>query len=172
MKQLGAALAAKGGHAIYHVEGITPEAHLYPKGENDLEKIEIDSKFLRSIKDELYPPDEDPDLFVLGCPQFGPFEFRRLAELVKGKRMRKGKRLWVFTGRDMMDLVDGDIIKTIRGSGVEIYFDTCMVVTPLPEMGIDNVGTDSAKAALYIPRLLGSRASLIPLESIVERSME
>jgi hypothetical protein len=173
MKQLGAALAAKGGHPIYHVEGMTPEAHLYPERETEVaHKIEIDAPSLKSLKDELYPPEGSPDLFVLGCPQFGPFEFGRLAKLVKGKRIKKEKRIWVFTGRDMMDLVDDNIIKTILDAGVEIYFDTCMVVTPLMEMNITNVGTDSAKAAHYIPRLLGSRASLIPLESIVEGSLK
>jgi predicted aconitase len=173
LKQLGAALAAKGGHPIFHIEGITPEAYQYPPGFDVRESIDITGKQLKNMKDELYPPEPgEPSIYVLGCPQFGCYEFERLASLVRGKKLKNGIRIWVFTGRDMVRTVDPELISTISDSGVEIFHDTCMVVTPLDEMGIERVGTDSAKAAHYIPRLLGPGASLLPLEMIVERAMK
>ncbi|MGA1822783.1 MAG: aconitase X [Thermoplasmatota archaeon] len=174
MKHMGAALAAKGGHPIYHAEGITPESMLYPPEDTaDLQRIDITQKDLLDMKDDLYPPDaDDADVFVLGCPQFGAFEFDRLAGLVRGRKMVDGKRILVFAGRDIMPHLPGKWIDEIRESGVEIYHDTCMVVTPLKGMNLGKVGTDSAKAAHYIPRMQGIGSSLLPLEVIVERCMD
>lgn len=174
MKQMGAALAAKGGHPIYHAEGITPESGLYPPGKtSDLERITISLNDLMEMKDDIYPPEaDDADVFALGCPQFGIHEFRRLAGLVNGRRIRDGKRILVFSGRDIVPLLQGKWMEEIKRSGIEVYHDTCMVVTPLRGMKLEKVGTDSAKAAHYIPRMQGIGSSLLPLEVILDRCME
>jgi predicted aconitase len=128
---------------------------------------------LNEMKDDLYPPNaDDADVFVLGCPQFGMYEFRRLKGLINGRKMRDGKRILVFAGRDMIPLIRGEWLEDIRNSGIEVYNDTCMVVTPLRGMNIDKVGTDSAKAAHYIPKMQGIGSSLLPLEVILDRCME
>jgi hypothetical protein len=176
LKHLGAALAAKGGHAIYHVEGITPEDGLIKYSEEKgiiKETISITADELASMKDDLYPYEGDgPDVFVLGCPQFGISEFQRLYILLNGRKISKDLRIIVYTNRALREMLDPKVLRGIIESGVEVYDDTCMVVTPLDRLGFKRVGTDSAKAAHYIPKMSHIPADLMPLEMIVERSCE
>ena len=173
LKHLGAGLASKGGHAIFHIEGITPEHRLIEISRSKdaiKEKLSLRAKDLDRAKDEIYPESSDDiDAFVLGCPQFGPREFRRLGKALKGKHILPGKRILVFTSRAMRSMVDPRLIAKLEESGVEIYNDTCMVVTPLASMGFKKVGTDSAKAAHYIPNLPKVKAAILPLEIIAEK---
>ena len=175
MKHLGAAMAAKGGHAIYHVEGVTPEMKLVDMAYSEdriREIVDLDISDLERAKDDIYPEElSDTDGFVLGCPQFGPEDFIRLAKAIGERRIRSGKRLLVFTSREARSLVDPGILDDIERSGVEIYNDTCMVVTPLGSMGMSKVGTDSGKAAHYIPKLPRIPAGILPLEMMVDLVM-
>lgn len=174
LKHLGAALAAKGGHAIYHVEGITPEHHyIQNSGELGLinEVLSVTPEELEEVKEELYPaPDKEPDIFVLGCPQFGISEFQRLYRGLRGRKIRDGKRIIVYTNKAMREMMDPLVMKGILDAGVEVYDDTCMVVSPLNKLGFDSVATDSAKAAHYIPKMSHIPADLMPIEMIVEHA--
>jgi hypothetical protein len=173
LKHLGAALAAKGGHAIYHLEGITPEHGLVARSRKEgaiKERTVLEARELDRMANDLFPPpDNEPDAYVLGCPQFGPYDFDRLHAAVKGRKLRGGKRLLVFTSKAVRLTLGSNVLEDIKGSGVEVYDDTCMVVTPLREMGIESVGTDSAKAAHYIPKMSKVSTELLPLEIMVER---
>lgn len=173
LKHLGAAMAAKGGHPIFHIQGFTPEQELVQRAHNEkrvIEKITITPKELEDLKEILYPaPKDEIDIFVLGCPQFGMAEFDRLYHEIKGKKIRTGKRIIVYTNRPLLQRVDQHKLKAISDSGVEIYNDTCMVVTPLRMIGIERVGTDSGKAAHYIPKMSKVETDLVPLEMIIDR---
>jgi len=172
IKHMGAAMAAKGGIPLYHVFGITPEHESIDRAEKEgliSDRIELEVSELRSMADEIFPPlDGDIDIFAVGCPHLGPDELRRLAELVKGKRKREGKRFMAFTARSVLDVVEKGTLRSIRGSGVELYADTCMVVMPLEDMGPTGAASDSGKAAHYIPKISRVPTSLMPLEKMVE----
>jgi predicted aconitase len=175
LKHLGASMAAKGGHPIFHIEGITPEQTLVQRAFDEKaisEKITITEKELEDLKVDLYPsPTDEFDIFVLGCPQFGMAEFERLHEGIKGKKIKQGKRIIVYTNRSLLDRIEENMLKEISRSGIEIYNDTCMVVTPLKMIGIDRVGTDSGKAAHYIPKMSKAETGLFPLEMIIDLCM-
>jgi predicted aconitase len=129
----------------------------------------ITTKELEELKEELYPaPKEEIDVFVLGCPQFGLAEFDRLYQGIKGKKIKQGKRIIVYTNRQLLQRVDEYKLRAVSDSGVEIYNDTCMVVTPLRMIGIERVGTDSGKAAHYIPKMSKVETGLFPLEMIID----
>ncbi|MEA3558131.1 MAG: aconitase X catalytic domain-containing protein [Candidatus Thermoplasmatota archaeon] len=171
LKHLGAAMAAKGGISLFHIDGLTPEAR---KGSIELgnidERITITTEELEDVKRELYPePEGEIDTFVLGCPQFGTAEFLRLHEALRGKKLIEGKRILVYTARGLRDILPPGMLKDITSAGVEVYDDTCMVVTPLASLGFERVGTDSGKAAHYIPKMSGLETDLIPMELIVDR---
>ncbi len=172
LKHLGAAMAAKGGHPIFHIDGLTPEQNLVQKAYDEkkvVERMTITPKELEEIKEIIYPtPKDELDIFVLGCPQFGKAEFDRLFHGIKGKKLKIGKRIIVYTNRPLLELIEKHKLDTIIGSGVEIYNDTCMVVTPLRSIGITRVGTDSGKAAHYIPKMSNVETDLFPLERIIE----
>ncbi|MGA1820212.1 MAG: aconitase X [Thermoplasmatota archaeon] len=176
LKHLGAAMAAKGGHPIFHIEGVTPEQDLVKKAyaeERITETIVLTPRQLDEEKEMLYPSHkEEIDVFVLGCPQFGISEFDRLYGALKGRKLKGGKRIIVYTNRSLLEVLDPRKKQSIIDSGVEIYNDTCMVVTPLRSIGIERAGTDSGKAAHYIPKMSRVETDLLPLERIVELCVE
>jgi predicted aconitase len=70
MKALGAACATSGGIAIWHCEGVTPEAEEMNEFTGGLERLSVERADLDEEIARLTQPLEDP-LIVLGCPGHG-----------------------------------------------------------------------------------------------------
>ena len=148
MKALGASCATSGGIALWHGDGVTPEAENMKKYLGGLERISIIQEDLEEERTRLTSPLDNP-ITVLGCPHSSLDELREIARLVYGKNM-DGK-LWIFTSREVYKNAEkAGYVKTILEAGGKIYRDTCMVVAPLKEMGWENVATNSFKAAHYM----------------------
>jgi predicted aconitase len=147
LKALGAAMAASGSIALYHVEGLTPEAELVKV--EGLERLGVDEEELEKAYEELNTG-EEPDIAILGCPHASLREISELAEKLKGKRLRKP--LWICTARatkraaSEMGLVD-----VIEAAGGKVVADTCAVVAPIERMGFRCTAVNSGKAASYLP---------------------
>jgi len=90
----------------------------------------------------------DEGTILMGCPHLSAREIRWLADIVKrwGKPKR---RVIIFTARVLENSMYKDIVALSR-AGIEVYFDTCMVVADLKSMGVDKPLVDSAKAAYYL----------------------
>ena len=147
LKSLGAAMAASGAVALYHIKDLTPEADLVEtKG---LEKITITQKDI----DETYQTlskGEEPDIVILGCPHASLREISLLAEKVKDKQLKKP--VWICTSRMMKEAADRmGFTQIIEKAGGKIVADTCMVVSPIEQMGYKKTGVNSGKAANYLP---------------------
>ncbi len=147
LKLLGAALASSGAVALYHVEGVTPEARqdtsLCPP---DASVIIIDS--LAPAIAALNGPDTEIDLVVLGCPHASLSELRAVADVLHGQRLRSA--LWVTTSRAVRDraLEHGDV-QRIEAAGGQVVADGCVIVAPMRELGYHTLATNSAKMACY-----------------------
>jgi predicted aconitase len=128
LKHLGASMAAKGGHPIFHIDSLTPEQGLVNKAYDEKtigERITLTTKDLDDAKEVLYPaPDDSIDIFVLGCPQFGIAEFERLYRGINGKKLSPGKRIIVYTNRPLLERLEEHKFRAITDSGVEVYNDT------------------------------------------------
>jgi predicted aconitase len=147
LKALGAAMAASGAVALYHVENLTPEAHLM--GVKGLEKIDVGEKELKETYEKLNTG-EKPDIVILGCPHASLREISALAEKIKGKKLKKP--LWICTSRVMKECANRmGYTEIIENAGGKIVADTCMVVAPIERMGFKTTGVDSGKAANYLP---------------------
>jgi predicted aconitase len=148
LKALGASAATSGGIALWHGEGITPEADAMSDYLEGLEKLSIDREDIVEAKEALSKPLKDP-IVVLGCPHATLNEIFEISQRVKGRKM-EGK-LWVFTSRGVYHEAEmAGYMKTIEEAGGRVYRDTCMVVAPLKEMGWSEVATNSFKAAHYM----------------------
>lgn len=147
LKALGAAMAASGAVALYHVEGLTPEAHLMDtKG---LEKINVGKNEIQETYEKLNSGDT-PDIVIFGCPHASLREIAEIAEKVKGKKIKK--ELWVCTSRIMKEAANRmSFTEIIEKAGGRIVADTCMVVSPIEYMGFKTTGVNSGKAANYLP---------------------
>ena len=147
LKSLGAAMAASGAVALYHIKDLTPEADLVET--KRLEKITITQQDI----DETYQTlskGEEPDIVILGCPHASLREISLLAEKVKDKQLKKP--VWICTSRMMKEAADRmGFTKIIEKAGGKIVADTCMVVSPIEQMGYKKTGVNSGKAANYLP---------------------
>ena len=147
MKTLGAACATSGGVALWHGEGVTPEAGWASKNLEGVEKVTVERRDLEEARMKLSCDPDDPT-YCIGCPHCSLKEMAEAAQLAKGKDL-KG-RLWVFTSRGVYtQAAKAGYVKTIEDAGGKVYRDTCMVVAPLHEMGWHGVATNSFKGAHY-----------------------
>jgi predicted aconitase len=79
LKALGAAMAATGAVALYHVEGITPEAQKHRFSEAGIERIPVEAQEIAGIFREI-----PVEAVALGCPHCSPEELGTLARLLAG----------------------------------------------------------------------------------------
>jgi hypothetical protein len=148
MKALGAACATSGGIALWHGEGVTPEAEAMVGYLEGLQRITLGKDEIQETVALLTKPLRDP-VVALGCPHASLREFEEIARLVVGRELEG--RLWVFTSREIYSqALEAGYVRNIEAAGGRVFRDTCMVVAPLVEMGWREVATNSFKAAHYL----------------------
>jgi predicted aconitase len=146
LKGLGASMAASGAVALFHVQGITPEADQDISG---LETLEFGERESREVYETLNTG-QDPDILIFGCPHASLEQIKEISERVAGKKLRK--KLWICCARQVKEQADErGYAKTIEEAGGNIVADTCMVVSPIEDMGFKTTAVDSGKAANYLP---------------------
>jgi len=159
LKALGAAMAATGAVALYHVEGITPEAVKFPFDLGSLETIAVETNDVRGLFKE-FPV----DAVALGCPHCSPEELSTLARLLTGKRVIKP--LYIFASQGVID-ANRNCVAVIEKSGAKVYADTCMVVSPVMEQ-YRGIMVNSGKALAYVPDMCGGAARIGTTEECVK----
>lgn len=149
LRALGASMAASGSVALFHFDGVTPEA---------MDALELDPTLARIVVDDLAAGYALPglkrsgpvDLVALGCPHASLDEIGEIAATLAGRRMKSA--LWLMTSRSVAKRAEAEGFgEAIRKAGGRIVCDTCIVVAPLEALGFHAVATDSAKAATYLP---------------------
>jgi hypothetical protein len=163
LRALGAAMAASGAVALFHWEGVTPEARQGPDPAPGLPSLAVRdlAEGFRIAGTEASGP---ADLVALGCPHASVEEIRGIAAGLRGRDLRS--KLWVMTSRRTAAQAEAEGLgEEIRRAGGRIVRDTCIVVAPLRELGIESVATDSAKAATYLPSHQRVRAFFGPREA-------
>ncbi|EDY34660.1 conserved hypothetical protein [Aciduliprofundum boonei T469] len=142
-KLMGAAMAASGSIAMYHVESFTPE---YKNALQDkAERISIEKDEIEKMKKIV-----DVELVAIGCPHVSPTELRRIAEFVKGKEKKKGVEFWIFAARSVWEN-HKDLVKIIEDFGGKVMVATCVVVSNAGKI-FHKIGTTSGKAAFYLSK--------------------
>ena len=151
-KTLAAAMAAAGAVAMFHVEGVTPEASRYDV--SDLEVIHIGKRELDEAFEKINTAD-DVQLIALGCPHLTEREIHEIAMLLKGKKKKGDTEIWFCTSRSVRERCSEDV-KILEEFG-PVLADTCMVVSPI-EGTFSRTGTNSCKAGNYLPTLCSQKA--------------
>ena len=162
-KALSAAMAASGSIALYHVEGVTPEAGNFDVSE--LEIIHIGKKELKAAFDKLNTV-EDVQLIAIGCPHLTEKEMHQIATFLKGKEKKnKDVEVWFCTSTEIREKCAEDV-KIMEKFG-PVLADTCMVVAPI-EGTFQRTGTNSAKAGNYLPTLCSQKAMCMDIAALME----
>ncbi|MEM2935168.1 MAG: aconitase X catalytic domain-containing protein [Candidatus Thermoplasmatota archaeon] len=162
LKQLGAAMAASGAVAMYHVEGITPEAKEY--GIKEKEKIEVDNEDIKEVYSKL-SNSEDADIAIFGCPHASLNEIIKIANFLENRKAKRN--FWICTSRAVMEIAERmGINEKIEKAGGKIIADTCMVVSPIEKI-FERTGVSSAKAAHYLPSFCNQKVLFARMEELI-----
>ncbi len=146
LKALGAAMAASGSVALFHLDAT---------GKYE-ETIELQPADIRLHSEG------DSDVVVLGCPHCSRAELIQIERLLRGQTVRRP--LWVCTSRFVAQHATKTVSR-IEETGARVICDTCMVVSPAFENS--NMMVNSGKAFEYGPSLcrsatvMGSTAACI-----------
>lgn len=151
LKALGAAMAASGAVALFHVQGITPESRIFAFRTAGLEVINVEFDEVSALRSEV-----PVDAVALGCPHCSPEELSHIAALLAGRRVQIP--VFVFAARDVAARHPGDVA-TIEESGARVFADTCMVVSPAMER-FGTIMVNSGKAFSYVPDMCGAAVRL------------
>ncbi len=163
LKSFSASIATYGGAAIFHMEGITPNKTTIPSEEIIVTQADIG----KAIK-EMTMDDCEVDFISVGCPHASLNELAKLAELLKGKKVKK--EFWVTTARPTKRIADmAGYSKIIEEAGAKFAADTCCVVAPIKGR-FKCLATDSAKGCYYAYSKNQSKTKIMPIEKLVEEA--
>lgn len=164
LKALGAAMAASGAVALYYVEDQTPESNQMEA--DGLETISVSKNELSETFEKLNTGKEF-DIAIMGCPHASLREISTLADKLAGKSLKKP--LWICTSRVMKEAAQrmgyNDIIEAAGG---KIVADTCCVVSPIEQMGFATTGSNSGKAANYLPGFCKQNVVFRDIDNLIE----
>ena len=165
LKALGAAMAASGAVALYHAERVTPEAH--EMNIDGLETFNVGKQELADTFDKLNTG-SIPDIAIVGCPHASLNEIESLSEMLDGKRLKRP--IWICTSRVMKEEAKRKgLVDIIEKAGGKVVADTCMVVSPIEEMGYKTTGVNSGKAANYLPGFCEQNVVFHDVEELIRR---
>jgi predicted aconitase len=162
LKWLGAALASSGSCAMFHLEGVTPEARK-PRVKG-LKSIRITRADLNATKGA-HTDGLEAEMIGLGSPQLSAEELRDVAHKVERRPPRIP--VWVFTSRVVRD-ANPEAVAVLERSGGRVLADTCLEVTLL-EHRFGTVATPSGKGAYYLPSLCNQKVIFDDLDALLER---
>ncbi len=167
LKAFCASIATYGGLAMFHMQGITPEAndHTAP-GEHFVISVDDLESARRSLCDA--SPDE-VDFVSLGCPHLSIDEVARIAELLQDKQV--AKEFWITTSRPVKVAADRlGYTEIIEASGAKFAVDTCCVVAPI-RARFRAMATDSAKACYYAASKNQFKTRLMDFDRVVAEAI-
>jgi predicted aconitase len=168
LRQLGAAMASSGAVALYHVEGVTPEARAESVVAPDAQTLVVDD--LRPGYAALDGTSPEVDVVSLGCPHASLAELEAIAERLDGRQVRTA--LWITTSRATRERAqESGAVSSIEKAGGKVVADTCMVVAPVEELGFRVLATNSGKMALYAPSHGGLSTRFGSMEKCLEAAV-
>jgi len=158
LKALGAAMAASGAVALYHVAGITPEARIFSYEVNGIEQIPVTAGEVAALWSEI-----PVGAVAMGCPHCSPEELSTIATLLAGKRAKIP--IYIFAARKVIEACREAVV-VIERSGARVYADTCMVVSPALEQ-FGAIMVNSGKAFSYVPDMCGAAVRIGTTEECI-----
>lgn len=156
LKQLGAALATTGMPSMFYIDYSN-------RRKIDGEKLEIDKRQIRKFH-ENFTPIATPDFVFLGCPHCSLDELRKIAKLLRGKKIREDICLWVCTSPQVRKR-GLKYARIIEKAGGRVAAGICAVVSWIDA---NHMLTNSVKASIYARKVLGIDSSLAEIKDIIQ----
>jgi predicted aconitase len=132
-----------------------------------LERLSVNDKDLEETFSHL-STGEEPDIVILGCPHSSLKEIMTISRKLEGKKLTKP--LWVCTSRMVKEAANRmGFTQTIEAAGGRVVADTCMVVSPIEDMGYKTTAVNSGKAANYLPGFCKQNVVFGKLDTLLEK---
>jgi predicted aconitase len=116
LKGLGAAMAATGAVALFHVEGVTPESKQNHYDLSGLETIPVELSEVSRLFTEI-----PVDAVAVGCPHCSTEELSEIGRLLAGKKVTKP--FYIFASQGVIDK-NRRTVEAIEKTGARVYADT------------------------------------------------
>lgn len=159
-KAIGASMASISSMSIFNADVLgdsRPES---------CEKLSFDRSILMDTIETLPDTSMDKgcvDIVCLGCPHLSLWELKVIANLLRGRRVRKDVNLWLFTSRAVYSVAEKcGIVSEIESVGGKVYRDACPALAPLSSIGYKVMVTDSLKMWFYGRHLAGLETIFSP----------
>ena len=153
----GAEAATSGAVAMYHIVGVTPEAHTIESafGKKQIPSAEkvITDRDLRETEQALTASTGPINLVMLGCPHYTYEQILEIERLMGGRRTHSDVAFWVLAASDAAELASRSHVRArLERLGVYVVPDTC-IDEPCWKSFEGGLGvTDSPKCAYYRER--------------------
>ena len=175
LKQLAAALACYGSIAMFHVAGVTPEAHLHHEALASLPHEEVSESDVVSYLESYGPSVGGVDLVVFGAPHLSLAEMETLVRLLEGRRVAATCTVLVSTSvMQRAAAQSAGILDALHGAGVNVLTGTNWYNTEIgalrERLGWSRVVTNSAQLANAVGAQ-GYKAVLIATHACVEAAV-
>jgi predicted aconitase len=177
-KQICSAIATTGGVAMFHIEGVTPEAAdlRWEETVADFDHMEshvFGSKELRSTYTRIRDHGNGPiDYVVLGCPHLSLQELVSVLMLLGSRRISSNIRfeLWLpYALRAEAQRLG--FLEQAESAGLHVLSDSCPAVCRARMEGV-RVLTDSFKQAHYLKAAIGARVAVDDWRACVEAAVK
>jgi len=165
LKSLSAGLATSGGLAMFTLieeKGNVQDAPTMKIDYNDINHLLMD-----------YPLIEKPDLIFFGCPHLSLPEITYIVNLLRGRRLKKGMEMWLFTSRHVYsECLRRGYVEVVYNAGGKFICDTCPVVMPTYLIKGRKFITNSSKAAFYLSSKHEVSVSLLDIKTCIKEFTE
>lgn len=154
LKHLGASLASYGSMGMFHMVGVTPEAHTLEMamgGREPIRRMRISSSDIQAVYDAFPVGDGSASVVVFSGPQLSLFELERLVELFDGRRHHADTAVFATTSPAILaEARRLGIAQKLEASGVGLLQGVCFYLLERlsdirRERGWDNFVSNSAK---------------------------
>lgn len=151
--KLHSAMNTSGSVHMYHIPGTTPEAPDVSyafHGRKPQREVMIDDQRLRKAYDTLnYYTSDEVDMVSLGCPHMTIVDLMRLAEKLRGKKLKVP--MWIMTIPWLYNIAEElGYLKVFEDAGANLMSGTCPAAMGGVPKGVRVLALDSAKQSYYI----------------------
>lgn len=176
LKRFSATAASSGGVGLFHLIGLTPEAHTREMAFHNQKPEEIVTVDVNRIRESYermsagHP--SEINMINTGCPHLSYAECVRLAKAFNGRKVNPNIEFWAYTCRaNLRHIKDCGLYDELVRCGVRIFTDGCPMVTPWNYWKFKGLMSNSGKFCSYCYSYSGIYPVYGSLEDLVETAV-